>query len=98
MRLKQDYPLFYRHETFAKRLIASQGANIPAHMCQSCACQGTGAHGEVRQSIRGSKDGGELWTKDSEVLRRDSENVKLFRRCEFGFGGVLGGSDGRWVV
>jgi hypothetical protein len=29
MILKQDYPLFYRQETFAKRLIASQGANIP---------------------------------------------------------------------
>jgi hypothetical protein len=29
MRLKRDYPLFYRHETFAKCLIASQGANIP---------------------------------------------------------------------
>jgi hypothetical protein len=29
MRLKRDYPLFYRHETFAKRLIASQGSNIP---------------------------------------------------------------------
>jgi hypothetical protein len=41
---------------------------------------------------------GELWTKDSEVLRRDSENAKLFRKCEFSFRGVLGGSDGRWVV
>jgi hypothetical protein len=33
MRLKRDYPLFYCHETFAKHLIASQGANIPVHMC-----------------------------------------------------------------
>jgi hypothetical protein len=58
MRLKQDYPLFYRHETFSKCLIASQGANIPAHMCQSCVRRGTGAHGEVWQSIRGSEDRG----------------------------------------
>jgi hypothetical protein len=36
---------------------------------------------------------GELGMKDSEVLQRDSENAKLFRRCEFSFGGVLGGSD-----
>jgi hypothetical protein len=58
VRLKQDYPLFYRHETFAKRLIASQGANIPAHMYRSCAHRGTGVHGEVRQRIRGSEDRG----------------------------------------
>jgi hypothetical protein len=58
VRLKRDYPLFYRHETFAKCLIASQGANIPAHMCRGCARRGMGAHGEVRQSIRGSEDRG----------------------------------------
>jgi hypothetical protein len=58
MRLKRDYPLFYCHETFAKRLIASQGANIPVHMCRSCAHRGTGARGEVWQSIQGSKDRG----------------------------------------
>jgi hypothetical protein len=58
MRLKRDYPLFYCHETFAKHLIASQGANIPAHMCRSCAHRGMGVHGEVQQSIRGSEDRG----------------------------------------
>jgi hypothetical protein len=58
MILKRDYPLFYRQETFAKCLIASQGANIPAHMCRGCARRGMGARGEVRQSIRGSEDRG----------------------------------------
>jgi hypothetical protein len=73
MRLKRDYPLFYRHETFAKRLIASQGANIPVHMCRGCACRGTGARGEVRQSIRGSEDRG--------------NNERVVRSSAKGFGG-----------
>jgi hypothetical protein len=75
MRLKQDYPLFYRHETFAKHLIASQGANIPVHMCRSCARRGTGAHGEVRQSIRGSEDRG----NNERVVR---SSAKGFGECE----------------
>jgi hypothetical protein len=39
--LKRDYPLFYHHETFAKHLIASQGANIPERECMECVHQGT---------------------------------------------------------
>ena len=75
MRLKRDYPLFYHHETFAKCLIASQGANIPAHMCRSCARRGMGARGEVRQSIQGSEDRG----NNERVVR---SSAKGFRECE----------------
>jgi hypothetical protein len=81
VRLKRDYPLFYRHETFAKRLIASQGANIPAHMYRSCARQGTGAHGEVQQRIRGSEDRG-----NNE--RRIPKCCERVRRTQNSFGGA----------
>jgi hypothetical protein len=41
VRLKRDYPLFYRHETFAKCLITSQGANIPGRERMEHVRQGT---------------------------------------------------------
>jgi hypothetical protein len=59
---------------------------------------------EVQECVEGSVEylrvqrQGESWMNDAEVFRRDSENVKLFQRCEFGFGDVLGGSDIGWMM
>jgi hypothetical protein len=97
MRLKRDYPLFYRHETFAKCLIASQGANIPAHMHRSCARRGTGARewfGKLSESPKtgGIRDEGFRSVAKGFGERKAVSEVRIqFRRCSWGFGHQIDG-------